>query len=488
MPVDTRHSEYAYHHTEWTEIRDAYAGEQAVKGKNQTYLPVPSGYDEGVTDARYQAYLKRARFPELVAPALRAIMGTLFRRPITVELPTKLSYIEQSATPEGLSLNELIQAIAEEVILTARVPIFVDRMDGSSLPYLNIAQAEQLINWRESFEDGQTKLTLAVIQSVFAEPDPDDPFMDKPYHEWLVLQLDEGRYVQRLYRKNENDTEPSEIATSEPALIGEAFDEIPLWVIGSTGTGIKHDVKPMLGIARLAVSIYQQYADYRQALYMSAQPTAVLTGVSRNDPDCPNTVGGGVLWVISNPDAKAEYLEFDGQGVEKQRQSIADDFDQALQLGAVMTTGTRKAAESGEALRIRQGVQTATLRSIVDAIEDGVNSAIRFAAKWVNANPDEVKVEMNRDFIEDRLSSSDITALVAAWQSGAFPRSILWNNLRRTEIIPQQMTDEDIAELMAEEGPSFSPSGMTIEQAVMRARTGDAVNTPESEIATEEVT
>ena len=58
-------------------MRDAVAGESAIKAKSEIYLPKPSGFAAmtGAGDKQYAAYKTRAQFPEILAPSVSAMVG-----------------------------------------------------------------------------------------------------------------------------------------------------------------------------------------------------------------------------------------------------------------------------------------------------------------------------------------------------------------------------------------------------------------------------
>ena len=65
------HPQYASYLIDWTLMRDTYRGERQVKSKGNLYLPFTASQiqDKAALDITssgykvYQAYLKRARFP-----------------------------------------------------------------------------------------------------------------------------------------------------------------------------------------------------------------------------------------------------------------------------------------------------------------------------------------------------------------------------------------------------------------------------------------
>lgn len=461
MPVDTRKAAYDAALPEWQIVRDCIAGESAIKSKTDLYLPVPSAL-AGTHDPIYRAYLKRAKFADIVAPTVRGIIGALFRRPATVELPTRIEYLLERATPDGLTLESLAKRIAREVLITGRSPLMVELPKGEITrprPYLAAFEAETFINWRETVNnEGERTLSLAVLETDDTEEDADDPFKEDEIKRWRVLRLVDGRYEQTLYEKRAEDNSAVELKPLTPTRRGQPLNEIPLVVIGATDVVPDIDEIPLLGLSRAAIAIYQQYADYRQTLYLTSQPTHYGTGIP--DDEKPTVMGAGAFIAVSSIDAKLGILEFAGAGAGAQRTAIEDEYSHAVQLGAAMLEQNKRAAEAAEALRLRQSGQSATLHSIASAVGDGILQCLRWAAIWADANPNEVVYEPNMDFVESEISPQLLHEIVAGWQSGGYPKSVVYHNLRKAEFIPGDMTDEDLESETDSEGPALGTIGL----------------------------
>ena len=76
MAVDTPHPQYLEFAGKWTKARDAAAGEEAVKGRRDEYLPMLKGQSED----DYAAYLKRTPYFNATARTVDGLSGMIFRR------------------------------------------------------------------------------------------------------------------------------------------------------------------------------------------------------------------------------------------------------------------------------------------------------------------------------------------------------------------------------------------------------------------------
>lgn len=451
MTIEATHQDYNHYSAAWRVMRDVLKGANWIKGRGEAYLPRPSGM-KPVSNSidPYSSYLKRSRFPDIVSPTLRGLLGCLQRKDHLFTLPDRMHYLLTAATADGLKLSDLVTRIASEILITGRCPILVDAPQTGGPPYLTPFVAEQLTNWRCQTQDGRELLDLAVLRTTEEWPRDSDKYSNVSIVAYRGLTIDaDGVYQQELYQQKESG--PIEyIDTFYPTGELGPIDEIPLVIIGSTDIDASVDILPLYGIAEIALSIYQQYADYRQALFMTSQPTAVISGI---DPDsAPPTIGASTLWTLPPSDARAYFLEFSGAGIAAQRVALQDEFDEASAIGAQMLE-SKKAVESAEALRLRQGAVTATLLSVADAIESGLTKALNYIADWLQITNAGIEIKINKDFTESGIDPMTLSALVAGWQARAYSREVLWANLRNREVIPTTINDEELLGQLETEAP-----------------------------------
>jgi hypothetical protein len=444
--VDQTHPDYDAILPDWELVRDAIAGETAVKGRSETYLPMPSGFtaqDDGGT-AMYASYILRAKFPEIMGPTLRGMVGIIHRVQAEIELPPQLEPLRDVATVDGLSLNALHERITYELMATGRYALLVDAPEeGAEVPYIAGYKAETLINWsldKDFYVLDETSLARSGFEWEEKE-------------QYRVLELIDGiRYEVRLYEEDAsgNLTEQPPIVPS--ARGGGALEEIPLVVIGSTDVSVDLDEIPLMGVTRCSFTMYRLDADYKWQLFMSGQETLFVY----SDTEVPiTTVGAGVIHTIPK-ESQAEYVGPSGNGIAAQKEAIQDERYQAVQAGAKMYDTERKSVESGDALKIRWAAQTASLTTIAINSAKGLENALKMCALFVGANPEQVSVKPNLRFIDTALTPADAAHLVKLWQAGAISYETLWDNLQRGDIGTYERTAEEEMEIIEQEAPDLA--------------------------------
>lgn len=463
--VDATRPEYDDMYPEWEMVRLSVRGESAVKERTEEFLPIPSAFSAaGAPVGQYEAYILRAEFPELTEQTLTGMSGVVTRKPLKVEMPEGMQSLHERATDMGLPLEVLYRDIVRELIETGRCELLADTASappiGGTMPWLVFYKTEQLINWSDEGD------FYVLDESRLVR----DGFTWEWEQKYRVLSFEGGQYTVEVFVA-EGTTETHIVSTTEksedtlftrqevaaPQMQGsKQFEEIPLAVISARGLTLDLDKPPILGVARACMSMYQLSADYRWQLFMAGQETFVAINA-----DAPTAVGAGIRVSLKgepgagNVDAK--YVGPSGIGIEKHRVAIQDARDQALAAGARLFDASQRAAESGEALKLRYTAQTATLVSIAQAAASGLERALRYIARMIGADPETVVVTADLAFLNKVMNATDAAALVKMWADGAISYETLYENLVRGEIANEEREAEDELALIDKEQEDMEP-------------------------------
>jgi hypothetical protein len=426
----------------------------------------------------YDAYKKRAHFPDFVNDAVEAALGVMHRKPAVVEVPTRMEPILERATPRGEPLQLLLQRITEQQLVPGRCGLLVDFPENAGLgdivPYIAMYNAPSILNWDVGRRDGLETQILNFLALDESEFERDQDFEWEFREKTRVLILGEtlaneasGAYSVGVYREDEG-TSFTESKQLVPSLRGRTIDFIPWTFVNSKDLVAEPEEPPLLGLAELALTVYRGEADYRQNLFMQAQDTLVIIGAGEDDDD----IGTGANRVIHVPQGgDAKFVGVSSTGLPEQRQALMNDRKMAADKGAqILATGSGSERESGEALKMRISAQTATLTQVAIAGAAGLQQSLRHAAEWMGLNPNDVTVEPNLEFADDPLTGDLLVKYMQAKNLG-LPISLqtIHENLRKRDFTG--LTFEEETELIIEE----------IEDAIARTPTGtgDPVEDPE---------
>jgi hypothetical protein len=458
MGVSSEHPLYGEAKPDWEQLRDTYKGERRVKERGVVYLPATSGMiadgmePNGKGWNAYSAYRKRATFPELVKAAVQAMIGVMHSKPPVIELPTALEYLREKSTRQKESLELLLRRINEEQLAVGRLGLLLDSNavpDPKAPFFIATYRAEDIINWDDGGSergDKSDKLRMVVLNESGLERKPGHFEWEEQerYRVLLLGELDEtedqiatGEHTYG-FGVFEEQTEFNQDNIEQPNLRGATLDHIPWQFVNANDTSAAPDDPPMLGLSNLCLTIYRGEADYRQALFMQGQDTLVIIGgeaekeyrTGANATLCP-PIGGD-----------AKYIGVDSQGLPELRESLQNDYERANAKAGELINETSRERESGDALSIRVAARTATLNRIALAGAFALQGILRSAAKWQGANPDEVIVTPNLDFVDNKMPGADLVQLVTAKQLGA-PLSV--------ESLHKNMQEGGLTELTFEE-------------------------------------
>ncbi len=440
MPIQAEHPQYHAHKQQWQKCRDCYEGEDTIKAAGRLYLPQLSIVQ---TLGEYESYKARGYFYEVVPRTVSGLVGAATRKRVTIEGPDE---IVEMATPN------IIREIIRELLITGRCGLLVDMpVEPSDRSYLAVRTAEQVINWRD--ENG--KPVLVVMSELREEPNPQDEYDIKVETWFRELKIENGQYIINLYRpKGEGSTTSWDLAeTITPKAGSKSLDFIPFTF--TTPRGITETITqpPILGLANANLWHYRHSADYSHGLHYTGLPTPWVSGYNAKvaeDGAIINDlqIGSGTAWLLEQG-GQAGYLEFTGQGLTALQQALADMESRMALIGARLLETTKRAAEAAETVRLRQSAESATLVNVVTAAGDALEQALIQAAQWLGLTQ-EVKVEMNTDFISDRLEAADIIALIQAFNVGGLSLDSFIYQLASGEILPPDRTVEQEKLLIAE--------------------------------------
>lgn len=448
MAVDTQHEEYSEYYDQWERCEHAAEGQDEVHEYGIKFLPRLSGQ----TDEEYKAYKQRALFYNATQRTIDGLTGMLFLKPLTCVHPAGIANLIDDVTMSGQSLHQFAEMVAEEVVKIGRCGVLVDHPPMTEAltvaqaqavgmrPYARLYDAESIINWRSERIAGTEMLTLVVLEEEY--PIWEDEFKAECKPQWRVLELLQGIYRQRVYRKSDKGDfyVESEIY---PQSQGFPIARIPFEFFGVRDNTPCVNKPPLLDLVDVNLSHYRTTADYEHGLHFTGLPTPVVTGFYSDDQSASLRIGSGTAWLLPDPSAKAFYLEFSGQGLQELREALRAKESMMATLGARILAPEKRTVETAQTAAIHRAGENSVLSSIAQSISIGLTHCLEYMALWSNVSGD-ISVTLNTDYLPNSMTSDDIKALVTSWQAGAISHETLFTNLVAGEVISPdvQFADE----------------------------------------------
>lgn len=429
MGLDARHPSYVLYMDDWQLMRDSIAGERRVKERGQTYLPATQGMiHDGMASTEaagyqaYQAYKIRAVYPDFVSEAVGHMLGIMHARPPKIDLPPQLEFLRTAASSDGESLEQLLQRINEEQLSTGRVGLMLDLPEGARVGapqlYMSLHRAEAILNWDVNLASSdRTVLNLVTLDESRWERLPSLEWEWEERYRILALGSPADNEATGVYGQALSEEKAVPTTLLSPSVRGRTLDKIPFVFINTKDCLPEPDRPPLLGLARLCMTIYRGEADYRQNLFMQGQDTFVTIGAPDTGEDGERVGAGAMLNLPANADAK--YVGVNSNGLAEQRQALETDRAMAAQRAGQLATAKSKSIESGEALQTRIASVTATLNSIALSGAAGLERLLKTAAEWIGADPEAVRVQPNLQFGDLAFGPRDIVELASARSMGA---------------------------------------------------------------------
>jgi hypothetical protein len=278
---------------------------------------------------------------------------------------------------------------------------------------------------------------VIVLKETYVSHDINDVY-DMTYEvQYRELMIDEdGKYLVRIWRENTGWNVWNEIY---PTKVGQALDEIPFVALSGNELNLNPTQPPLLSLVDTNLSMYRTSADLEHGRHFTALPTPVVTGI---DDTNELKIGSGSAWILPDSSSKFGYLEFTGQGLQALEKAVEEKRGIMASLGASLLQTEKSGVESAEAVRLRQNSETSVLVGAVLSVQEGIAKALSLMAEWEGVSGD-IEVELNTDFSDTKISAEDLTALMTAWQSGGISHETFLHNMKKGEVIPNDVSVED---------------------------------------------
>ena len=456
MPVNSTNAEYNSAQDRWRTTRDAAEGQEAVKKGTTRYLPdfIPSD------EARYKQYLNLAYYVNVTGRTRNGLVGATFRRDGEVSLPDSVAYLEGNADGGGQSLTQLSKALVSDLLVTGRYGLLADypNVDGvlsqeevqrrGLQASIKSYKPESIINWKTTTVDGVKLLSMVVLKEA-AEVMVDD-FSSKSVDQYRVLQLVEGVYWQALY-----DEELKPVSAFQPRQFkGEPWTVIPFTFSGAEDNTPSVDLSPLFDLANINLAHYRNIADHESSLRVFSQ---VMLHVDIGEMSTeqwtelnPNGVTFGSGFGLQTVKGNANIIQAEPHS--KCSQAILDKEQQMVSVGArlISTEGINQTAEEA---RINASSENSVLDTVVGNASEAMEAAIEFCVMFMGGNPEEVVYSLNREFFDSKISAQEQMTLIQFADRGDISQADLREKLRKSGVIDQGRTDEEIDEDRQSEAP-----------------------------------
>lgn len=417
----------------------------------------------------YLGYKERALFYPAVSRTIQGLLGLVFGKPSSTENMPKAYEDEMTdVTLSGVGIGDFARMLGQEVLTTGRAGILVDMPNadvaslGALRPYWVAYGAESIINWKNERVSGELKLTRVVLHESKEVEDADDEFLAKMVDQYRVLLLVDGRYIVRLYTRDDSKTtigmrrEEWVYTESTPLRRGKALDYIPFEFVNAADVDADVSHPPMLDLTDVNLSHYRTSADQEHGAHFTALPTPYVSGHTIQEGE-ELAIGSGTAWVLSDPQARAGMVEFSGAGLAALANLKEEKRQLMVTLGARMLETQKRTQEAATTVAMRHAGERSSLAVFADALGQAITHAAKWHLYWnglEDAAIKDITYTLNPE-VMDLLTTDDVKVLVTTWQAGAISHKTLYANLEFGEYTRQGVSFEEELIDIEEEAPAL---------------------------------
>tara|TARA_R110000803_G_scaffold112299_2_gene180664 strand:- start:1636 stop:3042 length:1407 start_codon:yes stop_codon:yes gene_type:complete len=452
MSIDYKNSEYTHHVSDWEMVEHICEGREV-----SDYLIELNPSDASTENkARNKQYKERAVMYPVAGYTLRGLIGLMFSKYPTIDLPQKLKYMLTNASGGGVSIYQQAQISAAEVIQKGRAGLFVSypktegevsvaEMDaGGYVATINMIEAEQILNWNVEQVGSKSVLNLVVISEMIDEVQADG-YSVESVKQIRELALIGGVFIVREWRQDKDKVWFIRDESTPTDSNGSPWNEIPFVFIGSTSNTPEVNEIPMYGLAQINVAHYRNSADYEDSVWYAGQAQPWMSGVSQTHVDMmkKNNMYVGSRSLLGVPTGE-QFGYASAPPNPMVRQAMIDKLDMMIGLGArfIQDNGKEKTATESTS---DSKVQHSSLALISSNVSEAYMVALNWAAKFMG----ESKVgifQTSMDFVSPTATAQEVQAMVAGFIQGAIPLSDYFRWMKKVDLVDSEKTIEQFSE------------------------------------------
>ena len=450
MAIDSKHKDYLKLSPIWERCKNAVKGQDAIHDAGEKYLPRLKDQ----SDEEYKAYKGRATFFNATGRTVDGLVGMVTRKAPVIEAVAGFSAYSSDVDLQGSTINEMIEHILREVIITNRLGCLVEYPQGvvsatkaqveklNIRPYITTYDADDILDWRLERVNNVMQPVYITLQEC-AEVMEGGELKEIP--QIRALHLEKNVYLQRIWQKPK-DKDWVQVDEITPLMNGKPLNYIPFVLFGQA-KGFESELPIIYDLVNVNIAHYRVNADYEHGCHFTGLPTPVISGY-RSDEKNPEKfyIGSTVAWTFPDKDAKAQYLEFSGQGLDSLVKNLESKEKQMAVLGAKIIEQQKSGVEAENTIRLRASGENSALANIAGLVSKQLTKLFTIMGEWAGIGA--VTVALNKDYYPVSLSADDVLKLVQAWQGGGISKDTLMYNLREGEMYRDGWTDEQEAEAL----------------------------------------
>lgn len=421
-------------------VQDVVKGTRWLREQGAIYLPLEPGEDHN----HWKYRRDRAVLFSATSTTLNGLVGMVCRNDpkLTDTVPEAIrgreAKDEQSAVEghwENIDNAGTHGAVfAKEVFTDAmrdgHAAILVDMPpplpEGSTLederrlnrrPYWVSYTADQIINWRTSVVNGQTRLDMIVFRECSTEPEGE--YGAKEVVRYRVLRP--GSW--ELYRETKVSQDQTGIMLEDAGTT--SLSEIPVAIVYSRKTALLESCPPLLDLALTNIAHYQKYNDFSIYLHISSRPLLWFRG--RDTQKKVEAIGAYTFFDVGD-NGLVDFAETTGAALEAASNDIKDIETRMSVMGLSLLVKRTGAQVTATEERNDQIEESSDLETAARSLRDALELALKFHAQYLDPKATTGgSVELGASLDELSLTPEEMNFWLNAMAGGLYSRESVWD-------------------------------------------------------------
>lgn len=435
-------------------MRAGVKGEPFVKAKGRTYLPYPSVIDDGSAESEeaYAKYLSSAEFDEFPRQTLQSMTGRMKISESTVDLPDRLSYLENDCDGDGLSMVGSLTDSVDDVLQVKWRILVADYQGLSGVDITALSKAdlaalnpratiksytrENVVNWWFNRINGKLQLAFLMLQEVGSTFDLNN-YKRETVTSYLILALDEnGNYYQQKLVKSADGIQAGE---RSPVTVngGDPLKWLPVQIVsdGELPSGLMPmELGYLSPIVDKAYHSYTVSADHKEAL-RNLCPTINTSGWTEQKHALFSKINGrGFIatgsGIVNNlPEGVTAEVIGGDTGFEGYQWYFDNLAGKVRAMGGSFKTDQVSNKSATEA-----AIDSSEQNAFLDCLATSIESAYKriclycgmFEGLWsqdaIEDNLDKISIDMPRDFASQKITPDEQRVIIETFMAGLYTK------------------------------------------------------------------
>jgi hypothetical protein len=368
----------------WEIIEAVSEGTLELRRGAAKWLPLEPAEDQ----RDFAIRLRRAIFFNAFERTLHALVGMVFRKDpeLSSDNPPRLVELWENIDNAGTHGAVFAREAFELACKYGHSLIYVDMPpalpEGSTLaderaanrrPYWVMYEADQIVNWRFESVNGQTSLSLLVLEEETLEAD--GLYGEEEVCRYRVLRP--GSW--ELYREVKNE----QTGRTEYILEGSgqtSLPYIPVAPIYARKTGILTSKPPLLDLALINLAHYQKYSDYSTYLHIASRPILWFRG--RDISKGVEAIGPYTFFDVDTQNGTVAFAETSGAALGAAKLDIEHLEKQMAVMGLSLLAGSKVTPQTATESLLDHAKEESDLASAARSLQDALELALQYTAAY----------------------------------------------------------------------------------------------------------